>query len=281
MGCTHPPLESLLTFSQNRLEGFEHSRLNRISNLRKEFREIVEEWIEFEIEARLARWILEGRQAPEAEPVPNQAAAGELVSPEFALRRLADDSGDILPPIDDVLAPECSYGSMLELHDGVALELELPFRRVPVSHDAAAALRSLEHFARCKARSIGADSIELLKCRAPAAYSPSPFLPFPESDAMEVSGSVFSRISHAASSSIQPERYVVRHASAVLTSAPSSSLAPLGVNLLPRLRRSAANSFGRCSFVVATSRTHLPRLPPVRVSLRRSSLRHAAALLRN
>ena len=281
MGSTHPPLESLLTFSHNCLEGFEHSRLNRISNLRKEFHEIVEEWIEFEIEARLARWILEGRQVPGAEPVPNQVAAGELVSPEIALRRLADDPGDVLPPIDDALAPECSYRSMIELHDGVALELELPFRRAPVSHDAAAALRSLEHFARCKARSIGAHSIELLNCRAPGAHLPCPFLPFPESDAMDVSGSVFSQISHAVSSSIQPEHCIVRHAPAVLTSASTSSLAPLGVNLPPRLRHSAANSVGRCSFVVATSRTQLPRLPPVRVWLRQSSLRHAAALLRN
>jgi hypothetical protein len=281
MGSTHPPLESLLTFSQNCLEGFEHSRLNRISNLRKEFREIVEEWIEFEIEARLARWILEGRQAPGAQSVLNQAAAGELVSPELALRRLADDAGEIVPPLRDVLAPEFSYGSMLELHDGVALELKLPFRRVPVSQDAAAALRSLEHFARSKARSIGARPIELLDYSAPCADLPCPLLPFPESDAMDVSGSVVLRISHAVSGAIRPDRYIVRHSSAVLTSAPTSSHAPLGVNLLPRLHRRAEKSVGRYSFVVATGRTHLPRLPPVRVSLRQSSLRHAAALLRN
>lgn len=47
MGSTHPPLESLLRFSQNCLEGFELSRLNRIANLRKEFQEILAEWIEF------------------------------------------------------------------------------------------------------------------------------------------------------------------------------------------------------------------------------------------
>ena len=55
MGSTHPPLESLLKLSQNCLEGFELSRLNRISNLRKEFHDVLVEWIEFEIEARFAR----------------------------------------------------------------------------------------------------------------------------------------------------------------------------------------------------------------------------------
>ena len=57
------PLEYLLTSSQSGLEGFELGRLNQIANLRKELRDLVDEWVQAEIEAELARWLLESRRA--------------------------------------------------------------------------------------------------------------------------------------------------------------------------------------------------------------------------
>ena len=58
MGSAHPPFEYLVSSSQASLESFELARLNAVANLRKEFRQLVDEWIEAEIEARMARWVL-------------------------------------------------------------------------------------------------------------------------------------------------------------------------------------------------------------------------------
>src|SRR5271170_3111286 len=63
MGVTRPPLDYLATCSQMSLESVELSRLNVASNLRKEFQEILNEWIDSEVDARLARSILEWRRA--------------------------------------------------------------------------------------------------------------------------------------------------------------------------------------------------------------------------
>ena len=63
MSATRPPLDYLVTCSQMSLESVELSRLNLASNLRKEFQQILEEWIDSEVDARLARSVLEWRRA--------------------------------------------------------------------------------------------------------------------------------------------------------------------------------------------------------------------------
>ena len=63
MGVTRPPLEYLATCSKAALESFELSRLSRASNLRKELSQILEGWIESEVDARLARWLLESKRS--------------------------------------------------------------------------------------------------------------------------------------------------------------------------------------------------------------------------
>ena len=78
MGVTRPPLEYLASCSKVALESFELSRLNEASNYRKEVQQILQGWIDTEVDARLARWILEskqaqardGLQAAMAQPVP-------------------------------------------------------------------------------------------------------------------------------------------------------------------------------------------------------------------
>lgn len=78
MGVTRPPLEYLASCSKVALESFELSRLNEASNYGKEVQQILQGWIDTEVDARLARWILEskqaqardGLQAAMAQPVP-------------------------------------------------------------------------------------------------------------------------------------------------------------------------------------------------------------------
>jgi hypothetical protein len=64
------PLEYLFTSSEASVESFHLTRLNRVANLRKELHEIFEEWVEAEVQARLAQWIL-------ARKNPERAAAGD------------------------------------------------------------------------------------------------------------------------------------------------------------------------------------------------------------
>jgi hypothetical protein len=58
------PLEYLATSSEASIESFHLSRLNAVANLRKELHEIFEEWVEAEVQARLAQWLL-ARKNPE------------------------------------------------------------------------------------------------------------------------------------------------------------------------------------------------------------------------
>ncbi len=55
------PFHYLLECSQMSLEDFELARLDRAASLRKQLRDIAEEWVEAEVEAQLARWVRENR----------------------------------------------------------------------------------------------------------------------------------------------------------------------------------------------------------------------------
>jgi len=71
MDSTSAPLEYLAACSTMALESYELSRLNQASNLRKEFRDVIEQWIQSEADARLARWILESKRAQPADANPS------------------------------------------------------------------------------------------------------------------------------------------------------------------------------------------------------------------
>jgi hypothetical protein len=77
MGVTRPPLEYLATCSKVALESFELSRLGEASNLRKEVQQILQGWIDTEVDARLARWILDTKQSQARGEL--QAAMGQPV----------------------------------------------------------------------------------------------------------------------------------------------------------------------------------------------------------
>src|ERR1700683_3138351 len=80
------PLEYLLTSSEAALETFELARLNKSANLRKELRDVVEEWIEAEIQSRLARWILDCRRTQAARSDADLAGA----SANFSAKTVAE-----------------------------------------------------------------------------------------------------------------------------------------------------------------------------------------------
>src|SRR5271169_2661695 len=66
MSATRPSLDYLASCSEMGLESVELSRLNTAAHLRKEFHEILEEWIDSEADAQLARTLLEWRRAHDA-----------------------------------------------------------------------------------------------------------------------------------------------------------------------------------------------------------------------
>ena len=63
MRTSHLPVEYLARASKETLESFELARLNRAANFRKEAREVLNDWVQAEVESRLARFVLERRRA--------------------------------------------------------------------------------------------------------------------------------------------------------------------------------------------------------------------------
>ena len=71
-GAIDRALEYLFTSSVASIESFHLSRLNAVANLRKELHEIFEEWVEAEVQARLAQGLLARKNSK------NLAAAGSI-----------------------------------------------------------------------------------------------------------------------------------------------------------------------------------------------------------
>lgn len=78
---TSPPWEFLLSASRNSLQSYELSRLGHVSNLRKEIVALVDQWVEENSSAMLARWLMENREreisTAQASAQPPARAAGE------------------------------------------------------------------------------------------------------------------------------------------------------------------------------------------------------------
>jgi hypothetical protein len=89
MSDTQQPLAYLLGSSENSLESFELTRLNRASNLRKEFLQLLDNWIRIEAEAKIARCLLEYRRT--------QAESGVGVAVPTALLIVASGSEESGP----------------------------------------------------------------------------------------------------------------------------------------------------------------------------------------
>ncbi|HUI76110.1 MAG TPA: hypothetical protein VLX32_14260 [Candidatus Acidoferrum sp.] len=69
---TQPPWEFLLSASRTSLQSYELSRLSHAANLRKEISALLDQWIEENSAAMLARWLMDyrEREMPVAETLP-------------------------------------------------------------------------------------------------------------------------------------------------------------------------------------------------------------------
>ena len=179
MDRTPPSFDYLLTCSQAGLESFELSRLNRISNVRKQLHELLEEWIEAEVDARLARWLLEGKRGsassvsvvvrpPAASALPAQGALALLPAypvepaPALALDATAPPPTSSRPAtaprrVSRVLAPRKPRLALPAPSRAIATDKELPREGATVVHSVGdplaavgegVALRQLESRAR-------------------------------------------------------------------------------------------------------------------------------------
>jgi hypothetical protein len=71
-----PPWEFLLTASRNSLQSYELTRLSHAANLRKEIGTLMDQWLEENSSAAVARWLMAQRERPAdvAEASANDAA---------------------------------------------------------------------------------------------------------------------------------------------------------------------------------------------------------------
>ena len=67
---SQPPWEFLLSASRNSLQSYELSRLAHAANLRKEIGALLDQWMEENACAMLARWLIEQRERPPRVPEP-------------------------------------------------------------------------------------------------------------------------------------------------------------------------------------------------------------------
>jgi hypothetical protein len=75
------PLEYLCTSSEASIESFHLTRLNRVANLRKELHEIFEEWVETEVQARMAQWLLARKNLERAAAADSSLARVTTIEP--------------------------------------------------------------------------------------------------------------------------------------------------------------------------------------------------------
>jgi hypothetical protein len=98
MGFAPLPSDYILTSSNTTLESLELARMNAASNLRKELHDVVEEWVEAEVQARMARWVRQRGQL--------ERTATNIAPPAIADSSAQSQSSPnelLLPP--DALAP--------------------------------------------------------------------------------------------------------------------------------------------------------------------------------
>lgn len=83
-----PPWEFLLSASRNSLHSYELSRLGHSANLRKEIGALLDQWLEENACALLARWLIEKSDRPLPGPHP---PAIEAPIPSDELRNVSDN----------------------------------------------------------------------------------------------------------------------------------------------------------------------------------------------
>jgi len=85
---TQPPWEFLLSASRTSLQSYELSRLSHAANLRKEIGALLDQWMEENSSAMLARWLMDQGERPQQvqeDPLPGEPLPknGHAVSDNF------------------------------------------------------------------------------------------------------------------------------------------------------------------------------------------------------
>ena len=78
---TQPPWEFLLTASRNTLQSYELSRLGHAANLRKEISSLLDQWLDENANALVARWLIEQRERSVRASEPEPQSAPPLAPP--------------------------------------------------------------------------------------------------------------------------------------------------------------------------------------------------------
>jgi hypothetical protein len=176
------PLDYLLTSSQAGLEGFELGRLNQIANLRKELREIVDLWVQAEIEAELARWLLESRRAQESAAPGSPAPEISLPRPGAAIAAaflplVAASSAPQLPAQFAAVSPERPAAKAAFAPRNARARQR---QRSPTSEEAQGSLNFLEKHVRSETEALGPPLHALHSWSAPSdAAEPTELAAFP------------------------------------------------------------------------------------------------------
>ena len=273
MRSTHPPLESLLKLSHNCLVGFELTSLNRIANLRKEFREVLDEWIEAQIEANFARWVVEYRLVRDSSA--DQRPQPAFVPSQLSFRTVTHAPDQLLLPSGDELPTAIPFAAIVQFGDSVDCESRSPLRHLPVSQAATAALRTLEHFARCTAPSIGDQPLDLGDFDAPDRSPSGLFFPSLQCEPAHKLRSVSSRMTCAVAGTNQSTHYVFRYASTFVASDHSTvgePAAPFGVNSQLRSHPRASRLRSECAFAIRKCHSDLRSPSPFAVFQSQSDL---------
>src|SRR5579863_147780 len=166
MSATRLPLAYLVTCSEMSLESVELSRLNRAANLRKEFHQILEEWVDSEVDARLARSLLEWKREQESDDAPrieNTPAPARFQQLAIAFLPESSATATHAAQICDSQSPRTDARTNGVAHTERAQsparfpkpdQTIAPCRWPQRAIAADAKLREVEHFAECTAASL-------------------------------------------------------------------------------------------------------------------------------
>jgi hypothetical protein len=158
MRAPRPPLEYLVTASQPSLEAFELAQLNRSANLRKELGDILDEWLQTEVDARVSRWILECRRAQNDDagsslPAPPRERIGQLAMAFLPQANAVATRSAQIPAQASSENEKHSPGSTVSALFCQSRVLRPPLTSPMTSKDAFASLRLLEQFLAPPAKS--------------------------------------------------------------------------------------------------------------------------------
>lgn len=87
-----PPWEFLLSASKTSLQSYELSRLGHAANLRKEMTALLNQWLEENAAAMLARWLMEHREHELHAPQTTETADSSVNSSTVASDNIFEDS---------------------------------------------------------------------------------------------------------------------------------------------------------------------------------------------